>query len=1521
MDSTSHDGVPGSSTPGHRDAGGHDDRVTVLRFPADGVTGRGYPDRVRFGVLGTLTVVDDDGGQRRLSGPARRRLLGALVARAGRVVPLDTLIEDLWADAPPATAERTLQSHVVRLRDDLGRDDDGSPIITEPHGYRLNVSPTAVDAWCFERDLGAGRQALADGDAAGAVALLDQALSWWRGTAYAEFPDALFAVSERLRLQELRALAAEARTDAGLALGASGELVGELEQRLMEEPYRERSWEQLVLALYRSGRQVDALSAYRRARERLVDDLGLEPSPALRDLERRILDHDPALDAPVAVQHVATVHALGTPAGPAPVLGSVAPQPVAAAAGAAPGLVVAAAIAPECPYRGLRPYSDDDSAYFVGRERLTAELAGRLVDNDLLVVVGPSGAGKSSLLSAGLVPALRGGAIPGSAAWRIRTVVPGSGGAGLLDAEPCDLLVVDQAEELFTLGGDGADASESIRRAGSLLSARLASGTRLVLAVRGDFYGRLAELSLLTGRIGNATVLVGPLSEEATRRVVVEPAARQGVSVAPDLVDEIVADVSGRSGTLPLLSAALEQTWAHRTGDQLTLDAYRSGGGVRGALESLAESTFESMDPPARAAARRLLLRLVTMSGGTWARRPLPLRDIAPEADAASREALESLARARLVLVNDQTVELTHEALIFGWPRLRGWLDERAVMADQLEHLDASSLAWDRAGRPPEDVVRGPRLQAALDWRGEHPDDLAPLVDDYLDASREAVDAELARERARRRRLTTAVVATGLACVLLAVAGVVAVRQRSEADAASLSSDARLLATGSYQAPDGTLRGLLAVAAFRLQDSLDTRGALMSSVLDDGGAVYRVPTEDRLMWVGATSDGSVLVVDNHRRLSRFSPTTRTLAPSVAIPGYWPTDLSVDGRYVVTCGDWPQTGQAGEGPISVVSTVDGTVAHVLPTRSTDDYSSRCGRFTLDGRWFVVADTPGAQGSPESLAIYDAHDWSAAPRRLPMPARIGDIATGRDRFAVRLVDGAIEVRDAGSLAVVARATRPDARCDEAQCFLVITPDGRRLAFSSASAPQAPAQLSVSELAGPAALADGLPSLISGMAFSFDGSMLASTSYGGSLLVQTTATKGSDAKTVNRAVGRGPGSVAAWSGSGAATALLSVGDRELTSWNLSTLPRTVTLGAVWPADTGDPVRVGSHLAGVHGFDVGKSSVYSTDLVTGVTRSQPLPIAGDHVARVSPSADGSRVAVTCDLEQGRWRYLVLDMDTGATLLDRDDLSPPGTLRADADTAAWGAVISPDGSRIAITSGPRELTLLDVGGTGPIRPIRLTGLDAGDPSQYAVPWYLPDSGALLVQLFARPPDEGGPTPAQRVAYVDRDGSVRSATLDPSEVEQVEVSPDRDRVVVASRSGVLRVLGGADLRAVAARSRTQSGRTRSVSWSPDGATVLVGGSDGRLRFWDSATLRPLGESVALGGFGYDGVMAWFRPDGLVGGVVNETLLQGEVPRTFTFPATTQAWLAEACGFAARDLTDAEWELYLPGRPRIAVCPS
>ena len=152
-----------------------------------------------------------------------------------------------------------------------------------------------------------------------------------------------------------------------------------------------------------------------------------------------------------------------------------------------------------------------------------------------------------------------------------------------------DVLAVDQAEELFTI-----TTEQDRRMVSRRLGAALASGTRVVLRLRADFYGRLTELEGFTNRIGAATVLVGPMTEEETRRVVVEPAARHGVWVAPGLVDRVVADVHGRSGALPLLSAALEQAWSNRTGDRLTEDDYRRGGGVSGALETMGERALSS---------------------------------------------------------------------------------------------------------------------------------------------------------------------------------------------------------------------------------------------------------------------------------------------------------------------------------------------------------------------------------------------------------------------------------------------------------------------------------------------------------------------------------------------------------------------------------------------------------------------------------------------------------------------------------------------------------------------------------------------------------------------------------------------------------------------------------------------------------------------------------------------------------------------------------------------------------------
>ena len=245
-----------------------------------------------FGVLGRLEIRRSDGTSVPISGPARRQLLAALLCRAGSTVTASTLIEDLWGAAAPRTALNTMRTHVVRLRDDLGRDEADTLIRTEGDGYRLNVDSNDLDATIFER-LVAESSTLADPVAA--IRSYDQALALWRDDAYVEFGDAPFAVGERIRLAELRGVAWERRTDLALAAGMSADLIGDLEQRVRTEPYRERGWEQLALALYRAGRQADALGACRRARRVLVEGLGVDPGPGLRDLEDRLLRQDPAL--------------------------------------------------------------------------------------------------------------------------------------------------------------------------------------------------------------------------------------------------------------------------------------------------------------------------------------------------------------------------------------------------------------------------------------------------------------------------------------------------------------------------------------------------------------------------------------------------------------------------------------------------------------------------------------------------------------------------------------------------------------------------------------------------------------------------------------------------------------------------------------------------------------------------------------------------------------------------------------------------------------------------------------------------------------------------------------------------------------------------------------------------------------------------------------------------------------------------------------------------------------------------
>jgi YVTN family beta-propeller protein len=248
---------------------------------------------IEFRVLGSLEVVGED-GPLALGAPKQRALLAILLLHRGEPVSSDRLIYEIWGEEPPASAIKLVQGYVSNLRKVLG---DGV-LVTQGRGYLLHAGPGQLDLDRFDSLVAEGRRALQERDARSAAARLRKALGLWRGPPLADFSYESFAQAEIARLEESRLGALEERIDADLALGEHARLVGELEALVRAHPMRERFIGQLMLALYRSGRQADALESYRISRRRLVEELGLEPSRELQQLERAMLGQDPALEPP-----------------------------------------------------------------------------------------------------------------------------------------------------------------------------------------------------------------------------------------------------------------------------------------------------------------------------------------------------------------------------------------------------------------------------------------------------------------------------------------------------------------------------------------------------------------------------------------------------------------------------------------------------------------------------------------------------------------------------------------------------------------------------------------------------------------------------------------------------------------------------------------------------------------------------------------------------------------------------------------------------------------------------------------------------------------------------------------------------------------------------------------------------------------------------------------------------------------------------------------------------------------------
>jgi DNA-binding SARP family transcriptional activator len=253
----------------------------------------------QFLILGPLEVVRS-GCAVPLGGPRQRAVLALLLLEANRVVSIDRLVEDVWGGRPPEGSVTTLQTYVFHLRralePDRLRGAAADLLVTRDRGYQLRVNQGYLDAAAFEQGLTGGRAALAAGRPAEAAERLRNALDLWRGPVLADLTDYAFIRPEAARLEELRLAALEDRIDADLALGRHHALTAELERLVGEHPLRERLHGQLMLALYRCGRQADALAAYRRVRDLLAGELGIDPGEPLQRLHGSVLAHDPALD-------------------------------------------------------------------------------------------------------------------------------------------------------------------------------------------------------------------------------------------------------------------------------------------------------------------------------------------------------------------------------------------------------------------------------------------------------------------------------------------------------------------------------------------------------------------------------------------------------------------------------------------------------------------------------------------------------------------------------------------------------------------------------------------------------------------------------------------------------------------------------------------------------------------------------------------------------------------------------------------------------------------------------------------------------------------------------------------------------------------------------------------------------------------------------------------------------------------------------------------------------------------------
>ncbi|MET7692687.1 WD40 repeat domain-containing protein [Streptomyces sp. NPDC005483] len=1144
----------------------------------------------------------------------------------------------------------------------------------------------------------------------------------------------------------------------------------------------------------------------------------------------------------------------------------------------------------------------------------------------LVMLVGASGAGKSSLLNAGLVTALEEGALGEGGGRTILQLVPGADplteltgripelkpvvsgaetGGPDIDHPPeftravreavaswaqreaaaaRPVVIVDQFEEAFTLCAD-----ETARRTFvQLLHAACtpagpdAQAPALVLlGIRADFYERCLDHPELADALQHRHMVLGSLTGGELREAVTGPARAVGLELEPGLVELIVREVSADgprgahdAGVLPLLSHALLATWQRRKAGRLTVAGYRAAGGIQGAVAATAERAWSGLDPAARTAARLLLLRLVRLGEDTQAtrRRGTRRRLVAESTDPGkTEESLEALVRARLVTLDAETVEITHEALLTAWPRLREWIDE-----DRSDHLlrqriEEDGRSWEGSNRDSSLLYRGSRLEQARTWAKS-------AGDTYL--TRSAVEFLAASVRLRRRTVLIARGAVSALVVLAMVAvgsAVVAWQQRNDAVFEQVVAE-----SDRVQYTDPSLSARIDLVAHRLRPDDEGTNTRLISIVNAPLATPLTGHTGAVYLTSFSPDGKLLATASYDRTVRLWDVSdrrhpRALGEPLAGGTSWVSSavFSPDGRTLASAGDdgkirrWDLADPRRPRPLGTPLTGHRGTIYLIAFSPDGETLASAGEDRTVRLW----DMRGAKRPPTTLA-----GAGAAVRSVAWSPDGRTLAAGGDDNTVRLWNTADPRRPREYDQVLKGHTG-------LVHSVAFSPDGTELA--SGSADDSVRLWDVSDPAEPSPVGSpltGHTGPIWSVAFSPDGGMLAAASADSTASLWNVRDPAYPSQIGEPLAGSSGEMYALGFSPDGRTLVTGSGDSKVRLWSI---PAGDLVGS-----SGAFRRDGEVLA-TAGRD-GRIRLWNvTNPARPVALSDPFtPVVRDPDSQVLFSPDGRTLAVLTTGRVHLWNVTdpAHPVPYGPALVLRSRFMGPDAL-----------AFSPDGRTLATAYDSRSLQLWDV--TDPAHPAS-HGPIAGHKGYIDGLAFSPDGRTLgsgsadgTIRLW-KVTDPARTTPL---------GEPLTGHTGP--VNVLVFSPDGHTLASGGNDDTVRLWNVADPAHAERTGAALTGHTEAVvslTYSRDGSTLASGGNDNTVRLWDVAdpsSAGPIGQSMSPSA--KTGSFLSFSPDSRMLGVSSGS----DTIRLWDLDVDDA--ISRICATTSNVLTRRAWEEYLP----------